>query len=320
MGFLIPEVFILLLTDIISAVLILGVTPFAYQIAKKWDSSSTENIQYKMEKRRTLLSAVIGAVFVFKIPLYLYFIHTHDKMSAVITGAMCAAGTLNATAYSSPLLYVKTASVYLMFVWLALQRESLKKPEMKFTKTIYSLFLLISVSVLAETVLLILNFSEIDPAAVVSCCSSIYSSSGENSSFLTAADPFISFIVFNISAVFLTVFAAMKKPASVSLFSVVFFFTAVLTLILFTSTYIYELPSHRCPFCILQKEYGYIGYVFYITLFLSTASGIASYPVYLVNKKNPRVLLNTALAAAIVFWMLNVWFPIRFYLINNTWL
>ena len=27
-----------------------------------------------------------------------------------------------------------------------------------------------------------------------------------------------------------------------------------------------ELPTHHCPFCILQQEYGYIGYPLYLTL------------------------------------------------------
>jgi len=35
----------------------------------------------------------------------------------------------------------------------------------------------------------------------------------------------------------------------------------------FISVYFYELPTHHCPFCILQKEYGYVGYPLYLTLF-----------------------------------------------------
>jgi hypothetical protein len=42
----------------------------------------------------------------------------------------------------------------------------------------------------------------------------------------------------------------------------------------FISVYFYELPTHHCPFCILQKEYGYIGYPLYLTLLGGTISGV----------------------------------------------
>jgi hypothetical protein len=40
----------------------------------------------------------------------------------------------------------------------------------------------------------------------------------------------------------------------------------LLALISFISLYFYEIPTHHCPFCILQREYGYIGYPLYLTL------------------------------------------------------
>jgi hypothetical protein len=61
------------------------------------------------------------------------------------------------------------------------------------------------------------------------------------------------------------------------LFSVISGVMAVLTvasIFSFLSVYIYELPSHHCPFCILQKEYHYIGYPLYAALLFGTASGL----------------------------------------------
>jgi hypothetical protein len=37
------------------------------------------------------------------------------------------------------------------------------------------------------------------------------------------------------------------------------FVVALASIVSFISLYIYELPSHHCPFDILQKEYCYIG-------------------------------------------------------------
>jgi hypothetical protein len=47
--------------------------------------------------------------------------------------------------------------------------------------------------------------------------------------------------------------------------SMVTFVVAVAALISFICLYIYELPSHHCPFCILQKDYRYVGYLLYVT-------------------------------------------------------
>ena len=59
MGLLIPEVFILLLTDSITMLLLIYAAPYAFQIAVKWDISSSSAIQYKLEKRRYLLSTIV---------------------------------------------------------------------------------------------------------------------------------------------------------------------------------------------------------------------------------------------------------------------
>jgi len=40
------------------------------------------------------------------------------------------------------------------------------------------------------------------------------------------------------------------------------------------SVYIYALPTHHCPFCILHREYGYIGYILWGTLLCGGVAGL----------------------------------------------
>ena len=42
------------------------------------------------------------------------------------------------------------------------------------------------------------------------------------------------------------------------------------------SVYVYELPHHHCPFCILKREYHHLGYALYIPLFLGTTLGVGT--------------------------------------------
>jgi hypothetical protein len=45
-------------------------------------------------------------------------------------------------------------------------------------------------------------------------------------------------------------------------------------LVSFICLYFYDLPSHHCPFCILQKEYRYVGYLLYGTILGGGVGGI----------------------------------------------
>jgi hypothetical protein len=56
--------------------------------------------------------------------------------------------------------------------------------------------------------------------------------------------------------------------------SLITFIIAAAALLSFISPYIYELPSHHCPFCILQPEYGYIGYPLYMSLLVGSLAGL----------------------------------------------
>jgi hypothetical protein len=61
-----------------------------------------------------------------------------------------------------------------------------------------------------------------------------------------------------------------KRAHLFSTLCTVTFLVSVLSLISFISLYFYKLPTHHCLFCILQKEYGYIGYPLYPALLGAT--------------------------------------------------
>jgi hypothetical protein len=49
---------------------------------------------------------------------------------------------------------------------------------------------------------------------------------------------------------------------------------ALAAIISFVSLYIYQLPTHHCPFDILQGHYGYVGYPLYLGLFVAVFFGM----------------------------------------------
>ena len=48
----------------------------------------------------------------------------------------------------------------------------------------------------------------------------------------------------------------------------------IAAIVAFVSPYVYELPTHHCPFCLLQREYGYVGYALYAALLGATVGGV----------------------------------------------
>ena len=67
----------------------------------------------------------------------------------------------------------------------------------------------------------------------------------------------------------------VQAGALFSVSSLAAFFVSITALVSFISPYIYELPTHHCPFCILQKEYSFVGYFFYASLLGGAIPGAA---------------------------------------------
>jgi len=119
--------------------LIFGFIAFfiSIKIYLNWDINSTSKTQYEMEKLSFLNQTIIKYIFIIKIPLFLFFIFTLDKLSNVITGAMCAAGVVNATEVGVYLLILKIINIYAFGLWLVLNSLDLKDENLSKTKLKY---------------------------------------------------------------------------------------------------------------------------------------------------------------------------------------
>ena len=56
---------------------------------------------------------------------------------------------------------------------------------------------------------------------------------------------------------------------------ILFFILSLVVITVVVSSYIYAMPYHHCPFCILKAEYHGLGYPIFLTLFLAVFSGIS---------------------------------------------
>ncbi|MEA1955904.1 MAG: hypothetical protein U9N02_05370 [Campylobacterota bacterium] len=307
-----PEVLTLLILNFIFA--FFGIIAFALsvKIFLKWDLNSTSQAQYKLEKQSFLASTIIKYIFMVKVPLFLFFVFTLDKISNILVGAMCGAGVVDASDYGIYILVLKVLNIYLFAFWLTLHSTDIKNENQPYTKMKFGFFISIFFLFITELILEYLMFSDIDINEMVDCCGVLYSnSSASYISELFTIDTILLLGIFYGVYMLMIIFYFLNNKYIFAVLNVLFIFIAMISLIVFFGTYIYELPTHHCPFCFLQKDYYFVGYLIYILLFLGTFNGILS--MFFESFKR-SLFFNTS------FVLLLSAYPIIYYVKNGVWL
>ena len=300
------EILTIQLLDLIF--LVFGAIAFyhAVKIYQKWDINSTTPAQYRLEKLSFLNQTIIKYIFAIKLPLFLFFIFTIDKISDVLTGAMCGVGVINATEVGLPLFVLKLINIYLFGFWLVINKKDLKDPNLSLTKKKFGFFIPLFLLLCLEIGLEFFMFGSLNPDKLVSCCGTVFSSTATSS--ISAIFKIKTSVMIGLFySVFIMMVLFYKNTLTFRVTNILYLFISLLSLIQFFSTYVYELPTHHCPFCLLQKDYYYVGYLFYTSLFLGTFYGV-------VGKKKLSLVFNT-------IYLLSVSaYPVIFYIKNKVWL
>jgi len=244
-------------------------------IIKDWDFNATTKLQYSLEKKSYLTSTIIKYMFYIKLPFFLFFIFTLDNISLILPGAMCGAGVVNSNEYATILMFLKLINLYLFAYWILLDAQDMKQEVQPYLKQKFFIFIGLYILLVLEISLEYSMFSSIDVKDVVDCCGAIFSTN--DNTYLSKAlslSPWVLLGVFYMNFAFLILSAIYKHPYLFAILNLFFILISLLNLVAFFGTYIYELPTHHCPFCLLQYEYDYIGYFLYGVLFVGTFNGL----------------------------------------------
>ncbi|MDQ1244156.1 MAG: hypothetical protein QG565_496 [Campylobacterota bacterium] len=311
-----PEVLAMFILNTIFMFFAIVAFVLSVKIYLNWDINSTSKAQYKLEKQSFLAATIIKYIFGVKIPLFLFFIFTLDKISNLLTGAMCAAGVVDATEYGTNLIILKIINLYLFASWLKLHSEDMKDKNQPYTRTKFGLFMLLFFSFMVEIILEGIMFGNIEIDKMVSCCGSIYSSSASSAiSGIFSLETTTVLTLFYGNYLFIVLSYFLKKRYLFAVANMFFIVIALVALILFFGTYIYELPSHHCPFCFLQRDYYYVGYLIYGMLFTGTFYGLVVGFISELDKNYFISLLFNSLYAILL-----TLFTLIYYMKNGVWL
>jgi hypothetical protein len=275
-----PSILALYVASILISFMVLYSASYGLQILRKWDVQSGSEIQLILERKTYLISTLLTYVFGFELLSLFLFIFTVDHLHTFFVGAMCAAGTLYVNGFGYPTLILKVINFLLAGLWLILNYADNRGYDYPLIKTKCRLLLNLAPLILIEMVLQINYFLRLNPNIITSCCGSLFSVGEPGLTSEIVALPSIPMKIVFYLAMALTVASGLyfyrrgKGAYLLSMWSAVTFIVSLASILSFISVYFYELPTHHCPFCILQREYGYIGYPLYVTLFGGTISGM----------------------------------------------
>jgi hypothetical protein len=276
-----PTVIANLLASYISSFMLVYAAFYGVQILKHWNIQSGEELQLVLERKTYLISTLLGYTFGLQLLSLFLYIFTADSLTTLFVGAMCAAGTLNVSSFGYTTLVLKIINFILAGLWLVLNYADNQGYDYPLIKKKYLLLVTVAPFIVLETLLESTYFLGMKADVITSCCGSLFS--GENQAGLgseIASLPAIPMLWTFYTAMFCTVATGLyfylkgKGGYCYALFSLLMFIIALVSVVSFISLYIYELPTHHCPFCIIMEDYHYIGYLLYLLLFGAVVSGI----------------------------------------------
>jgi len=268
--FLNNQVVVYLLSEGILLLLLAVAFVVTVGIVRRWDFGSFSERQFALERRAYLVMTILQFVFVVKFFLIAYFVFTIDDLAVLVPGAMCGAGVISANDYGMALLFVKLLLLFFLILWMALNRYDLSAKAYPVFRQKSWLFIGIFLLVLLEGGLDLAYFSHIDLRVPVSCCSALFGQ-------LEGANPLpfgldipklliLFYLLYGVQA--LSLWQGQRWVVILS--SLLFVMVAYYAVVYFFGTYVYALPTHKCPFCMMQKEYYFVGYAIWGTLFIGT--------------------------------------------------
>jgi len=275
-------------TSAIALFLILRAAVTAGRVLRRWDPAADDQGQIALESETWLAATLVQYGLGLQILSLVLFVLAADRFSQVIAGAMCATGSLLADPFGMPALYFKLAGVFLYGIWLLLHQLDIRVETYPLVRAKFVYLLCLVPFLLGDVTLQTLYIAGIEPDIITSCCSVVFAASSATRISLMTALPHGATLAVYYGAILLLGALSLLLPRMrggrlrpfltgfYPLLWALFFFLALAVITSILSCYIYSLPNHRCPFCILKPEYDSIGYGIYISLIGGTFFGITS--------------------------------------------
>jgi hypothetical protein len=275
-----PAILALCTDSLLTCAIMVYAAVFAFRILRYWDLSSGSELQVALERRTYLISTIMATCLVFQVISLFLFIHTTDNLCMLFPGTMCAAGILNLNRFGYPVLLLKLVNAIFAGIWLIVNHADNQGYDYPLIRVKYRMLLVMLSFQVAESLLMALYFFSLHPQMITSCCGSLFSSVSGNTAPLFSLIPVNPLLVAMFAAMVASVLLGVRYLCQSNggyLFSASSAAALVLgavSLVISIPVYVYAMPGHHCPFCMLHWEYHLVGYLFYAALLGGGVTGL----------------------------------------------
>ena len=289
----------------------------ALRVLLSWNANSDGPKQIQLENEIWLSSTLVAYALGFQILTLIIFVLAADSYGQVIAGAMCATGALLANDYGMPVLLLKLVGVFFYGFWILLHQLDIQAETYPLVKAKYIYLILLLPLIITDITGQTIYIARLSPDIITSCCAVVFGSSkggGPNLIGAISQDRMLVFFYGALAVLFgLQLILLFYRRDWLFITGaagwISFFVIAIVAIITVISSYVYAMPYHNCPFCLLKPEYNYIGFIIYGSLITATFFGMT--PALIAPLKRYRALLpaiekNQRAAAWITISMLFV--------------
>jgi len=274
-----PAVIALVGGSAMGGALLVAAAAQGVAVLRGWDLRSGSEKQLRLERRTYLVTTLLGFALAFELASLFLFVFTADALSPQFTGAMCAAGSLRAGPYGYPVLILKLVNAVLAGLWLILNHADQQGYDYPLIRVKYAALLLLAPTALLEVGLQGAYFAGLEPEVITSCCGSLFGEGGKGFGGDLASLPpratgaALAVVLALALAAQLRFRLAGRGAVAAGLLAAAALPVGLAAVVSTISPYVYELPTHHCPFCLLQREYHWLGYPLYGALLLGAVAG-----------------------------------------------
>lgn len=276
----------LLACSALACAVALGTAGVAAPLVVSWNPEDAGAAQLARERRAVLVESAAATVFAVQLVGVVLFVATAERLHPLLPGAMCAAGTFQASRFGYPALALELLALVLCGLWLVTHRATRTAASTALVR-FKLLFLIVVAVVLAAAATIQVRFVfDLDPAILTSCCATIFDARTEGAGWRLGA----RLAALPVPVVRTAFFAALgatlvvgvrarvlhRSPVLFSLLTLLLGAVSIAALVAWVAPSVYELPTHHCPFCLLASEHAFVGYPLYAALAVAVVAGAGS--------------------------------------------
>jgi hypothetical protein len=317
-------------TSLLALFLILRSAYTGIRVVRFWDQSADTPLQIRLESEIWLSSTLMEYGLFLQIFSLLLLVIAADSFASLLPGAMCATGSFLANSYGMKSLVLKLVSVFFYGFWLLLHRLDIKSPRYPLVRLKNVFLLLLCPLLITDITLQTLYLQGLHPDIITSCCGVVFTKPDVGILGLSQSmASFSSVVAFYCGCLFLFLLAWKTFPFSRVLLatgSALLFPAGLWIVTTFVSPYVYAMPHHRCPFCLLHVEYSFVGYPLFLFLYLASFSGMGIVLLALFRKyadlettiaKQQKILRMVLSWSLVFFLVLSLYFPLKYLVLGG---